>query len=245
MSINIKTNNFLNTSVIDLRVLLENVKKTLDNDMGIFNDDIDIIHNPNNHFPFVYFKKGVNNQTIVNLGSYNQEWNKYSYQFAHEYCHIRTNCRLGGYKYSWFEESICEVASHYALKKMAKNWKTEAPYRNWNTYSKYLLLFSQKNINKKIYNKNQFKQFLKDKIISFETFNIDHNLYRDDYKVIANKVLPYFEQDSRLWQAMTYWNKWDLDNEDTITEVFNKWLELLPDELKNSGHKLVDLFNFK
>lgn len=154
MSLNIKTDNFGSSSVKDLMALFNSVKQVMDKDMGSFMLPVNIIHDPNEYFPQVYYKKDDNGEYIVNLGAYDLEWSRYAYQFAHEYCHIRTNYRAGGNRYSWFEESICEVASHYALKKMARSWKTEPPYKNWTDYSKRLLLYSQCNIIKQKFGKS-------------------------------------------------------------------------------------------
>ena len=35
----------------------------------------------------------------------------------------------------WFEETICEVASLFALEKLALEWNQSAPYANWKPYA--------------------------------------------------------------------------------------------------------------
>lgn len=246
MSLNIKTNNFGNSRVIDLMALLNSVKQVMDKDMGSFISAINIIHDPAEYYPQVYYQKDVNGEFIVNLGSYDREWNRYAYQFAHEYCHIRTNYRPGGSRYSWFEESICEVASHYALKKMARSWKTEPPYKNWTDYAKELLLYSQSNIIKQKYGKSgqdSFSSWISDKRKLWDNnyYNV-HTEHRDDYKRIAYKILPYFEQNPELWNAMTYWNLWDLNDNDTIDDAFEKWVSVLPQDKVIVSQKIIKAF---
>jgi len=246
MSLNIKTNNFGNSSIKDLMALLNSVKQVLDKDMGAFISAINIIHDPAEYYPQVYYQKDVNGEFIINLGSYNREWNRYAYQFAHEYCHIRTNYRFGGNRYSWFEESICEIASHYALKKMATLWKTNPPYNNWKDYSKELLLFSQYNIIKQKYGKSEhdsFPSWISEKRKFFDNnYSNDHTEFRDDYKRIAYKILPYFEQNPELWNAITYWNLWDLAHNDTIDDAFQKWISVLPQDKFAISQKLIKAF---
>ena len=36
---------------------------------------------------------------------------------------------------SFVLETLCEVASLFALRQMGEAWKTDAPYSNWKSYS--------------------------------------------------------------------------------------------------------------
>jgi hypothetical protein len=242
MSLIIRKNDFNDMSV-DLKVLLENVKSTLDSVMGDFTSSIIVVHNSNDYFPMVYFSKDVQGSFIVNLGIYNNEWDRYSYQFAHEYCHIRTNYRSGNEKYSWFEESICEVSSHYTLKKMNKTWEKNSPCPNWKGYRKSLLDYSNKNFKNKPLSKESFKVFIDEKLPILK-YGESKN-HRDDYKVIAKKIIPFFDEFPDLWIAMTYWNKWELEQNDEIYEAFEKWLSILPFELKDVAKKIINQFPLK
>lgn len=41
---------------------------------------------------------------------------------------------------------------------------------------------------------------------------------------------------------MTYWNKWEINHNDSIYEVFDKWLSILPEEKKAVAQKLINVF---
>jgi len=91
--------------------------------------------------PIVFYRKGPNGETLVKLNVTGRYWAQFAYQFAHEFCHIccgyqnnqgRTNLN------QWFEESLCETASLFAIRRMAVAWKTNPPYPNWRDFAKHL-----------------------------------------------------------------------------------------------------------
>lgn len=243
MNISIKNNNFGDFSE-NLRILLKDVHNTLNESLKYKNNKFDInikvTHNSNDYYPMVYYQKEDDGSILVNLGLYNKDWARYVYQFAHEYCHIRTNYTKGREKYLWFEESVCEVASHYALRKMSKNWQKKPPYKNWKDYAINLKKYSDNIFSMKDLSEEDFKSFIQNNLSVLENGNpCDH---RTEYKVIAKHLITYFEKSPNLWKAMTYWNKWDLNNSDTIKEAFTKWLNILPEELKKETKELIDAF---
>jgi hypothetical protein len=58
----------------------------------------------------------------IQLTAKNRHWCQYVFQFAHELGHIMCNFRKENHANLWFEESICEVASLYALSKIGNKW---------------------------------------------------------------------------------------------------------------------------
>ena len=61
------------------------------------------------------------------LYTHNNYWSQYVYQFAHEFCHHVVGGPLDGLLDSsfWFEESLCELASCYFMKKVIGIWDKE------------------------------------------------------------------------------------------------------------------------
>lgn len=72
--------------------------------------------------------KSGKNYTIY-LSARENYWSKYIYQFAHEYCHFLIDGPLDGKLETtfWFEESICELASMFFLKKVTERWQSWFP----------------------------------------------------------------------------------------------------------------------
>ena len=64
----------------------------------------------------------------VFLTARDTHWSHYAYQFAHELCHILTGFdRYKHHKHRWFEESPCELASLFALHRIAETWLENPP----------------------------------------------------------------------------------------------------------------------
>lgn len=247
MSISIsRISNFKNDYITDLELVLNRTQTLIDQYMGseYLKPQITVFHNPEDYWPMVYFRENLDNEYKINLGNHNSDWKRYIYQFAHEYCHIRTNYWPGGYRYSWFEESICELASHFTLIKLSYDWNKNPPYKNWEYYSEELLNYSH--LNRSSYslgNPEQLKFFIELKRSIFDEIQCpdDHDELRNDYKLIALTLLPFFENNPKLWLPLTYWNKWDLCDTDTIDEAFHKWITILPVELKSLAKTLINL----
>ena len=70
-------------------------------------------------------------------------WAKFSYQFAHEFCHVLSGYeRLRNNPNNWFVESLCELASIFTLRRMAERWPTQPPYQNWAPYGASLARYT-------------------------------------------------------------------------------------------------------
>jgi hypothetical protein len=52
----------------------------------------------------------------VDLPAQDDLWDQHLYQFAHEACHVLAQFQNGKHCNLWFEESVCETASLYALR---------------------------------------------------------------------------------------------------------------------------------
>lgn len=85
--------------------------------------------------PIVLFRRGSKGEYLVRLNTGGTYWCQYAYQFAHEFCHILCGYTEKEKANKWFEESLCEMASLFALRAMARGWRTDPPYPNWRSFS--------------------------------------------------------------------------------------------------------------
>ena len=75
-------------------------------------------------------------------------WDKMSYQFGHEFCHIMHNHdAMPNSQNSWFHEAICELANVWVLSEMGETWLHRAPYPNWVGYRQNLTNYARNLIN--------------------------------------------------------------------------------------------------
>jgi hypothetical protein len=73
--------------------------------------------------PIVLYQRGPGGAYRVRLDTGSTYWCQYAFQFAHEFCHILCRYEETEKANKWFEESVCEAASLFALRRMAEVWK--------------------------------------------------------------------------------------------------------------------------
>ena len=77
------------------------------------------------------------------LDTIDMYWAQYSYQFAHEFCHLVSNYEQGfGKPNQWIDETICETASLFTLRSMEVTWKEKPPYPPWRSFAKHLTAYA-------------------------------------------------------------------------------------------------------
>ncbi len=72
-----------------------------------------------------------------------------SVPISHEFCHVLCGYREEWPGNKWFEETLCEMASLYALRAMGKAWETDPPYAHWKSYRVSLAKYAQDVIDKR------------------------------------------------------------------------------------------------
>lgn len=183
------------------------------------------------HSPKTLYRKGPGGEYIVWLNTQGNRWDQYSYQFAHELCHIITNYRNDIHKFKWFEETICELASLFTMRRMAETWKSNTPDPNWKDYYLNLWDYVERMMNRStrtLPNNTEFKKWFSSKLSFLE----DKCDSREDNGIIANYLLPIFETDEKAWIATTYLNKWDACSNEHISDYFASWYRIVPIELR-------------
>jgi len=165
------------------------------------------------------------------LTARNTSWCQYAYQFAHEHCHV-----LSGYERlqlepnQWFHESICELASLFTLKQMAKTWQTSPPYEPWREfapkYSEYtddLLSKSERQLPAGVSLAEWFPA--NEPMLRANAVNRDLN------GVVAAQLLPIFQASPTYWQAVQYMPNTD----ESFTAFLSAWRDACPADLRPTG----------
>lgn len=244
MSIRITSSNWGSAQVVDLQKVLESVVNVMDSYFGSkIDSDITVKYDQING-PMVLYVRGENGEYQVLLSSKDTFWAQHSYQFSHEYCHIRTNYISDNTKTKWFEETICELASLVTLRKMSEVWKVSPPYKNWHDYSPALHNYAEDMIaseKRRLPEDVEFSDWFKENLGGLE----GDQYMRDANAIIAIKLLPIFEDNTLLWRAATYLNTWVVKDTDDIYQFFDKWLSSVPAELKPIVNILVNVFPAK
>ncbi len=188
--------------------------------------------------PISLYKRGEGNEYVVELDTSNNAWAQCAFQFSHEFCHILCNYRNVPNRQLWFEETLCECASLFALRQMAEEWKTKAPYSNWTSYAPALGGYAADRI--KQYDGqtdpvSAFYQMHREKLEE----NANH---RELNGYIAVQLLPLFEKTPSAWQSLRYINLGPKKENTSFENYLSGWHDRVPAKHKQFVKKVAAEF---
>jgi len=161
--------------------------------------------------PMINYDLGADGSTIIFLSARDDRWYQYVYQFAHEYCHF-----LAGFNRKesgddivrdnqWFEESLCETASLYAEHSLAVEWSENADAQlrvaatQLAQYIKQLTAEPQRQLDPGA----NFADWFASNQATLRLYPYNRELN----ELVATQLLPFFERNPELWQALAYLNE--------------------------------------
>jgi|GEM_PF-596388 hypothetical protein len=174
--------------------------------------------------PITLYRRGEGNEHIVRLDTGARAWAQLAFQFSHEFCHIVCNYRETRNPQLWFEESICECASLYSLRRMADEWKTKPPYSNWKSYSASLADYANDRVKNYKGRKESIAQFYKANKAELEKTGTN----RDLNNYVAVKLLPLFEATPAAWQSLRYLNLGPTEENASFKTYLTGWHDRVP-----------------
>jgi len=196
--------------------------------------------------PVVLYDRGPNGEYLVNLHASDENWHLYAYEFAHELCHILSNYEenLGedSTRYNqWFEETLCETASLFSLKKLAATWKTAPPTPEWSPQAAKLQAFYDLLINE------GHRRLPPHSPLAIWLGENEEALRHDPYlrqknEVVANLLLPLFERDPENWATLSYLNLDPADARSSLRDYLHHWYLNAPTAHKTFVADILTLF---
>jgi len=200
-----------------------------------------ILVNRSTEGPIVLFRRGDKGQYFVNLATSHRFWAQYAFQFAHEFGHIMCNYKAGSRENQWFEETICETASLFALGRMSKTWEHSPPYRNWKSYAKHLGIYLKERIDEHPWPKSTsiaswYRQNAK--ILS------ENHTERKLNTTLATQLLPLFEEKPERWKAVAYLNAKKTSEPRDFYQFLKDWNTSCPADDRELPTKIIQLFEF-
>jgi hypothetical protein len=189
--------------------------------------------------PVALYERGPAGEYRVHLHASGENWHLYVYEFAHELCHILSNYEenVGAdtTKYNqWFEETLCETASLFALKNVAASWEA-APaaksVKSANAARKLRRFFDH------LIAEGHRQLPPHTPLVSWLQEN-EAKLRNDPYlrqknEVLANLLLPLFQENPQNWTALNYLNLDPSDARTDLAEYLRHWYENAPSEHKH------------
>jgi hypothetical protein len=194
--------------------------------------------------PAALYERGAKGEYRVHLTAKGREWSHYAYEFAHELSHILTNyqhhvdLKMTSH-HQWFEETLCEVASLYVLKRLATTWQTAPPYADWQSYAPEFQAFVERFLNEP-HRQMPRNQALRTWFAERSGALRESPYVREHNEVVANVLLPLFEENPRIWGAIAYLNlvKTGAD----FREYLQSWYDNAPEEHRDLIQYLMGLF---
>ena len=194
------------------------------------------------HGPIALFKRGESGEYQVRLDTGQTYWAQYSYQFAHEICHVL--CRYDD-DYSgnlWFEETLCETASLFCLRKMSIAWRKNAPYENWKSFAPSLRDYTDE-IKR---TRTDYLEIARSGLPAYYRKHARHLTSnatdRAKNGAMALYLLAAFEQQPHHWNSIRWLNSSPSPEGETFTQYLAKWHEAVPEKHTTFVRSLAALY---
>ncbi|MGC4006015.1 MAG: hypothetical protein QM811_24000 [Pirellulales bacterium] len=190
-----------------------------------------VVGNDAGGVPITLFKRGANGEIRIRLTPRDAYWSQYAYQFAHELCHVLCDYRDVPNDQKWFEESLCEAASIFVIRRMGESWKTAPPYPNWKSYAASLTKYADDHAAKtgKL-DEPSFAAWYRAHEPALRKTGTDRPL---NQIVAVHALLPLLEAEPKHWRALGWLNQWDAATRPTFAEYLRDWHARVPDEHKS------------
>jgi hypothetical protein len=177
--------------------------------------------------PIVLFQRGPKGEYQVRLNTGGLLWAQYTYQFAHEFCHILCEYDEDENPCKWFEESLCELASLFVLRRSAETWKTKPPYPHWKDFAPHLTAYADQRITEAPLPPGRtLAAYYRENAEAFAKNATD----RPKNTVVAVQLLPLFEKSPERWAAVGWLNREKLDKTYDFTRYLAAWHRNVPEK---------------
>lgn len=186
--------------------------------------------------PITRFDHTLDGRVAIGLTTLGTYWSQFAFQFSHEFCHALAGHSndwngtwIRGRKSNhWLEESICEVASLFAMRSMAKTWEIAPPYPNWKNYAPALSKYAGDRLQQVESNRGTGFSFPR-WFAEHETKMRKQATQRDWNNIVAAELLPCFEAEPSGWESIAFFNRTDhRDPEKPLTAHFGDWSKSAP-----------------
>jgi len=189
--------------------------------------------------PITLYKRGPDGEIRVKLNVEGRRWAQFAFQFGHEMGHILCGFEEYPNPNAWFEETVCEVASLYALGRMAESWKERPPYPNWKDYAEALRKYREDRISGATLPKGtSLPEWFRERE---ESLRKDAT-QRDLNLKMAAALLPLFEQATEPWAAVATLNAVRGDASRSFARYLSDWSRSAPSKHREFVGKIADRF---
>ncbi len=200
--------------------------------------------------PRIDYTRDRDGWIVVHLSARDERWYQYVYQFAHEYCHLLSHFdrkEQGGEiqrDHQWFEESLCETASLYALRRLAAQWCGSADDPQLREASPQLAQYVVQLL------AEPHRQL--EPGTDFSAWFARHRqalrgepYLRELNELAATRLLPLFERNPKRWAALAYLNPANPVPGQSFSDFLAAWSTASPSEFKPLVAEIEALFGVR
>ncbi len=201
------------------------------------------------HFgsPLISYDRALDGAYVIWLSARNDRWYQYVYQFSHELCHLLSRFDLKEHdgevvrENQWFEESLCETASLYALRRLAANWAQSDADQDLQQAAPLLAKYADTLL------AQPHRELPAGLSMSAWFAQNEDQLRREPYlrelnELVAAQILPLFERNPELWRALAYLNVSAAPAHSQFYDYLALWRAAAPQEFKPFVAELESLF---
>ncbi len=194
--------------------------------------------------PVALYDRGPGGEYRIELSASGAAPGPYVYEFAHEFCHVLANYERHRHhavtrNHQWFEEALCEVASLYTLKALSAAWQRDAPSPELAAAAPRLREIAQRfelESHRRLPAGMNLARWYQDASQRLSGSAYDRN--RNE--IVANLMLPLFEENPDLWEAIGFLN---LDAPGaSFQQYLQNWLDNAPPRYKDVIRYTISLF---
>jgi hypothetical protein len=193
--------------------------------------------------PITLYQRNDRGEIVIRLDTEQTYWSQYSYQFAHEFCHVLCGFRDADRRNKWFEETLCETASLFVMRAMARTWKESAPYAHWRDYRDALRNYADDVIRKRDRIHEIHARGLPEFYRTHQAELESNPTSRELNGAMSIVLLHLFEEQPERWEAVRWLNATPPREDDTFTEYLQNWLDAVPEKHKPFVQKLASLYS--
>lgn len=192
--------------------------------------------------PIVLYDRGPNREYQVRLNVEGRYWSQFAYQYAHEHCHILCNYRAGKNPNKWFEESLCELASIFVIRRMSHTWQENPPYPNWKSYHASLAKYAEEHVaGKGLPAGKTLAEWYREQEAELRKTATD----RPRNQIVALALLPLFEKEPAHWLAVDSLNSKESSADQPFAEYLENWHAAAPASERTFIAKIAHEFGVK
>ncbi len=189
--------------------------------------------------PIVHYKRNSLREIVIQLDTQDLYWCQYAYQLAHEFCHILCGFDEDWKGNLWFEESLCETASLFVLRRMAQSWLTSPPYEAWKSYAPHFTEYTEDIMDRRTAIANSRLPAFYQK---HQAELLKNPVDRDLNGTISLSLLRLLETTPHYWEAVTWLNSAPSKEGESFAAYLARWKQATPERCRGMVFEVMKRF---